>query len=381
MTANTPRGERAAPASPVKQPVPERSRIVVAMSGGVDSSVAALLLHDAGFEVIGLSMQLYDQRGGDVTFGSCCTLDDLHDARRVAASLGIAHYIVNLERRFTETVVANFVGEYLAGRTPLPCAHCNSELKFAELVSRAQALGAETVATGHYARTERRADGRWRLLRGLDPRKDQSYFLFGLTQAQLARAVFPLGAMTKDEVRELARQRNLRVADKRDSQEICFVPNDDYAAVVERQAAGRTQPGDVVDLAGRTLGRHDGVHRFTIGQRKGLRLSSTSPLYVVAIDAPAGRVVVGPRAALERRTLTASGVNWIAGPPPEGEVSGAAQIRYRHPAGPARVRPLEGRRVEVEFDVPQAAVTPGQAVVFYDGDDVLGGGWIDGGNA
>ncbi len=355
----------------------QRSRIVVAMSGGVDSSVAALMLCDQGYEVIGLSMQLYDQRGGENTFGSCCTIDDLHDARRVAAALGITHYIVNLERRFQETVVSNFVGEYLAGRTPLPCAHCNSELKFAELVTRAEGLGASAVATGHYARTERREDGRWRLLRGIDPRKDQSYFLFGLTQSQLAQAVFPLGHMTKDEVRALARRRGLRVADKRDSQEICFVPNNDYAAVVDRQAPGGARPGGIVDLRGRPLGRHDGVHHFTVGQRKGLRLSSGAPLYVVAIDAESARVVVGPRDALERRTLTASGVNWIAGTTPAGELKAAAQIRYRHSASPALVRPLDGGRVEVEFDAPQAAVTPGQALVLYDGNEVLGGGWID----
>lgn len=347
------------------------------MSGGVDSSVAAMLLRDAGHEVIGLSMQLYDQRGGEVTFGSCCTIDDLHDARRVAASLGIAHYIVNLERRFEETVVANFVGEYMSGRTPLPCAHCNTELKFAELVDRADALGASAVATGHYARVERDEDGRWRLLRGRDPRKDQSYFLFGLGQAQLARAVFPLADMTKDQVRALARARGLRVADKDDSQEICFVPNDDYAAIVERKAPRPVRPGEVVDGAGRVLGHHAGVHHFTVGQRKGLRLSSAAPLYVVAIDAGSARVTVGSREALERTTLTASGVNWIGAQPPAEEFRASAQIRYRHAPAPARIRALEGGRVNVAFDRPQSAVTPGQAVVFYDGEEVLGGGWIE----
>ena len=353
----------------------QRSRVVVAMSGGVDSSVAALLLRDAGHEVIGLSMQLYDQRGGTVTFGSCCTIDDLHDARRVATALGIPHYIVNLERRFTETVVSNFVSEYAAGRTPLPCAHCNTELKFAELVTRADTLGALAVATGHYARTTF-TGGAWHLLRGRDPRKDQSYFLFGLTQGQLARAVFPLAELTKDRVRDIARDHGLRVADKDDSQEICFVPNNNYAVVVERGAPNAVRPGEVVDQQGKVLGRHEGVHHFTIGQRKGLRLSTHRPLYVVALDAPAARVTVGEREALERTTLTASGVNWIAGAPPDGEIRATAQIRYRHAAAGARIRPLESGRAAVAFDAPQAAITPGQAVVFYDGEEVLGGGWI-----
>ncbi len=350
------------------------------MSGGVDSSVAALLLRDAGHEVIGLSMQLYDQRGGRATFGSCCTLDDLHDARRVASALGIPHYIVNLERRFEETVVSDFVSEYLSGRTPLPCAHCNTELKFSELLDRAAALGATAVATGHSARVEREAaapGARWRLKRGRDATKDQSYFLFGLTQVQLARALFPLGEMRKDEVRSLARARGLRVADKDDSQEICFVPNHDYAAVVEQKAPASIRPGSVVDSSGRELARHGGVHRFTIGQRKGLGLSGGGPLYVIGIDAARAQVTVGPREALERRSLTASRVNWICGSAPAGTIRASAQIRYRHPAESALVEPLGDDRVKVEFDAAQPAITPGQAVVFFDGEEVLGGGWID----
>src|SRR5687768_2931842 len=264
-------------------------RIVVAMSGGVDSSVAAALLAEQGHDVIGLSMQLYDQRGTE-TFGTCCTLDDLYDARRVAEEIGIPHYILNFERQFQDTVISNFVREYASGRTPLPCAHCNSDLKFATLLDRARGLGAERVATGHYARVEQRADGRWLLKRSADPDKDQSYFLFSLTQDQLGRACFPVGALTKPEVREQARRLGLVVADKPDSQEICFVPDGDYASFVEKKAPQVARAGAIVDEHGATLARHGGVHRFTVGQRKGLGVSAPAPLYVLKIDAESGNV-------------------------------------------------------------------------------------------
>ena len=352
-------------------------RVVVAMSGGVDSSVAAALMAQAGHDVIGLSMQLYDQRGSDVRFGTCCTIDDLHDARRVAARLGIPHYIVNFEREFNDHVVANFVGEYAAGRTPIPCVHCNGDLKFATLAARAEGFGAGFVATGHYARVERDdLTGVYRLKRGLDPAKDQSYFLFTLTQAQLAHAMFPVGALDKAAVREQARALDLPVADKPDSHEICFVPDGDQAAFVERRGGGG-QGGAIRDTHGRVVGTHAGVHRFTVGQRKGLGLSSAVPLYVVGIDARGETVTVGPRAALERRTLTASRVNWIAGEPPAGPVAVTAQIRHRHREAVAVAEPLPEERVGITFEAPQSAVAPGQALVMYDGDVVLGGGWIE----
>ena len=351
-------------------------RVVVAMSGGVDSSVAAALLSEQGHEVIGLSMQLYDQREGETKFGSCCTIEDLHDARRVAAHLGIPHYIMNFERQFEEHVVSDFLREYSAGRTPIPCVHCNGDLKFATLASRAEALGATAVGTGHYARVERDANGTFLLKRGTDPGKDQSYFLFTLTQAQLACAVFPVGALDKATVRERARDLGLPVAEKPDSHEICFVADGDHTGFLERHGAGRS-PGNVRDVHGRVIGRHDGVHRFTVGQRKGLGLSSPLPLYVVGIDAESNSLTVGPRDALQRDSLTASNVNWIAGDAPSAGTRVTAQIRYRHREAAATITPLDPSRVAVTFDEPQLAITPGQAAVFYEQDTVIGGGWID----
>ena len=346
------------------------------MSGGVDSSVAAALLAEQGHDVIGVSMQLYDQSDGQTSFGSCCTLDDLHDARRVAAALDIPHYILNFERQFDDHVVSNFVREYAAGRTPLPCARCNSDLKFATLVERARGFGADAVATGHYARVERdSASGRHLLRRGADPSKDQSYFLFSLTEAQLARAVFPVGDRPKEAVREYARRRGLPVAEKPDSQEICFVPDHDYAAFVAKRAPAAAAGGAIVDENGRVLGRHAGIHRFTVGQRKGLGLASPFPLYVLALRPADRQVVVGTRTALERTTLTASDVNWIV--EPNGQTRVTAQIRHRHAPAAATVTKIDDARADVVFDAAQIAITPGQAVVFYDGDVVVGGGWIE----
>jgi tRNA-specific 2-thiouridylase len=352
-------------------------RIVVAMSGGVDSSVAAALLVKQGHDVIGLSMQLYDQRNGEQTFGSCCTLDDLHDARRVASALRIPHYILNFERQFADTVVSNFVREYSSGRTPLPCARCNSDLKFSSLLDRARAFGASHVATGHYARTVQTENGRWRLTRGADPEKDQSYFLFSLTQTQLAQAVFPVGGLRKSEVRACAERLGLSVATKPDSQELCFVPDGDYVGFLSRQRQGPERGGPIVNDKGETLGHHGGVHRFTVGQRKGLGVFAETPLYVLKIDAQSATVTVGPRSALGRASLTASGVNWVAADLSDDWWPASAQIRHRHRAAPGRVRALDGHRAAFEFSEPQPAVTPGQAVVFYEGDEVVGGGWID----
>ena len=365
-------------------------KIAVAMSGGVDSSAAAAILRDEGHELVGFTMQLWNQRrglsvgeDGEPLPSRCCSLDDVYDARRVAEDLGFPFYVLNLEREFERGVVEPFVQSYLEGETPIPCVACNSRLKFASLDRTALSVGCDKVATGHYARVRfDEATKRYQLLRGLDRRKDQSYFLWELTQEQLSRALFPLGEKRKAEVRDIARRHGLNVAEKKESQEICFVPDGDYAGFIERylEAEGREgeRParGEIVDAEGRVLGEHEGVHRYTIGQRRGLGVSRRLPLYVVRVEAENNRVVVGEAGELLSPEFTAAGVNWVAFDNPTEPVRADVRVRYRHEEAPATVTPLGAGRVRVSFDEPQRAVTPGQAAVFYRGEEVLGGGWI-----
>ncbi len=353
-------------------------RVMVAMSGGVDSSVAAGLMLEAGHEVVGVTMKLRDttaeERAG--RSASCCSPDDLMDARRVCDTLGIAHYVVDYRELFRQTVIEPFAADYLAGRTPNPCVRCNDHVKFAPLIERADMLGIDTVVTGHYARLDTDASGRRRLRAAVDAHKDQSYFLFGLDQSILKRVMFPLGGMDKDAVRAAAHTLGLPVADKPDSEDICFVPDGNYARVVEQTVAEVPSAGPIEHIDGRTLGEHGGVHRFTVGQRKGLGVATGERLYVIGVDAPRGAVTVGPRAALRAGGLRASGCNWIAGAPPPPGQRAQIRIRYRH-RGVAGEVMADGERALMRFDAPQIAVAPGQAAVVYDGDVVLGGGWIE----
>ena len=367
------------------------------MSGGVDSSTVAAMLADTDDTVVGMTLQLWDQtrlagRHGipDAANGSkagrCCSLDDVYDARRVARQLGIPYYVVNQEERFEQDVVRPFVEEYLAGRTPIPCSLCNNHLKFDQLLQTARSIGASRIATGHYAVNEYDAGrdsgrGRWILKRPADLAKDQTYFLFGLTQEQLAHTLFPLGRMTKPEVREIARQHGLALAEKPDSQEICFIPGGDYkqflSAYLEEQ--GEQVPetaGELVDSKGAVLGRHEGIFNFTVGQRKGLGVSSPTPLYVIQIDPASHRVTVGADAELATRTLRARRLNWISIPALAGPMRVQIKIRHRHEPAWATLEPAGEGEVLATFDEPQRAVTPGQSAVFYDRDEVVGGGWI-----
>ena len=365
-----------------------KQTIAVAMSGGVDSSTVAAMLRADGHPVIGLTMQLWNQRrlaGHDGmpenVQGRCCSLDDVYDARHVAEHLGIPYYVVNHQDRFERDVVRPFVEEYLSGRTPIPCSLCNNHLKFDQLLVTAQQIGADLLATGHYARIEYSEDrGRWLLLRGRDVSKDQSYFLFGLTQEQLSRTLFPLGNMSKPQVRELAHQYGLALAEKPDSQEICFVPGGDYKRFIDAylQEQGEELPdtsGELVTTSGEVIGNHAGIHNFTVGQRKGLGVATGSPLYVIEIRGDKHQVVVGGDNSLRSRMLRAHRLNWIAFDSLERPMRVKAKIRHRHEGADAEVR-MDGDKALVTFEAPQRAITPGQAVVFYDEDVVVGGGWI-----
>ncbi len=359
------------------------------MSGGVDSSTVAAMLRADGHNVIGLTMQLWNQRrlaGHDgmpeAVTGRCCSIDDVYDARRVAEHLHIPYYVVNFERRFEDDVVRPFVQEYLSGRTPIPCSLCNNHLKFDQFLVTARQIGADLLATGHYACVEYSPErARWLLRRAVDAAKDQSYFLFGLTQEQLAHTLFPLGAMTKPDVRRLAAQHGLKIAEKPDSQEICFVPGGDYKRFLDAYLAeqGEALPdtaGELVTSTGEVIGEHPGIHNFTVGQRKGLGVATGSPLYVLQIKGDSHQVVVGSDDQLWSRTLSARDLNWIAIPELREPLRVTAKIRHRHEPAAATVEPAGDREVLVTFDQPQRAITPGQAVVFYQGDLVVGGGWI-----
>jgi tRNA-uridine 2-sulfurtransferase len=371
------------------QPTGTARTIAVAMSGGVDSSTVAAMLRAEGHNVVGLTMQLWNQRRlaghegmPEQVQGRCCSIDDVYDARRVAEDLDIPYYVVNHEERFERDVVRPFIDEYLSGRTPIPCSLCNNHLKFDQLLITARQIGADMLATGHYARCEFSTErNRWLLRRAADPAKDQTYFLFGLTQEQLSRTLFPLGHMKKPQVRELAREHHLALAEKPDSQEICFVPGGDYKRFIDAYLTeqGETLPdtsGDLVTTDGKVLGHHEGIHKFTVGQRKGLGVATGSPLYVININGAEGKVTVGGSDDLLSRTLIAHKLNWIAIDGLTAPLRVTAKIRHRHEPAPALLENAPNGEVRVTFDQPQRAITPGQAVVFYDGDLVVGGGWI-----
>ncbi|HSF94149.1 MAG TPA: tRNA 2-thiouridine(34) synthase MnmA [Thermohalobaculum sp.] len=361
---------------------PADTRVVVAMSGGVDSSVVAARLAREGYDVVGITLQLYDHGAALARKGACCAGRDIHDARRVAEAMGFPHYVLDYENRFREAVVEEFADQYLAGATPIPCIRCNERVKFRDLLATARELNADCLATGHYIQ---RQDGPCgpELHRAADPSRDQSYFLFTTTREQLGYLRFPLGHLaSKAETRAMAAEFGLTVADKPDSQDICFVPNGNYAAVIEKLRPGAAEPGEIVHLDGTVLGAHDGVIHYTIGQRRGLGIGGGDPLYVVKLDADTRRVIVGPREALATRRIPISGVNWIGdgdfAQAPGGLWEASVKVRSTRPPAPARIHPRDGGAAEVELLAPEEGVAPGQACVFYapDGSRVLGGGWI-----
>ncbi len=351
----------------------KKKKVMIGMSGGVDSSVAAYILKQKGYDVTGVTMQIWQEDKEQE--GSCCSLTDVEDARRVATKLDIPYYVINFKKVFDEKVIQYFIKEYLAGRTPNPCIACNRYVKFEEFLNKAISMDMDYVATGHYAKVDYK-DGRYLLMKSASKKKDQTYVLYNLTQEQLSKTLFPLEDITKEEVRAIAKELKLNVASKPDSQEICFVEDNNYGKFLEENSTLKTKPGDIIDTKGKLLGRHNGIYNYTIGQRKGLSISSNKPLFVIDIDPINNQIVVGDDSEGFGKTLIAEDINLIAIEKLTEERRVSAKIRYAAQESLALIKPLEDDKILVKFDTPQRAITPGQAVVFYDGDIVLGGGTI-----